>query len=82
MTEHSYSKAQILKAHTEYWKASSKISELRAKIYPARVKVRSLISNTEATVIEGSLYPDQVNTTKGHMGWLHLIKLTNQRQKP
>lgn len=58
-----------------YDRAAFNLIQRRNRDFPAGTKVLSRISNTQATVINGSLYPDQVNTDRGHMGWRSLEKL-------
>ena len=59
-------KTELQKLTAQYWKVAGELMIERDKLFPIGSKVRSKISGRTATVIEGSLYPDQVNTTMGH----------------
>lgn len=72
--------ADIMQLHAAYWKAESALAKSRNELFPVGSKVRSIMTNTEATIIEGSLYADQVNTTAGHMGWISLTDMIIKEQ--
>jgi hypothetical protein len=61
----------------EYAKASARLVCLRDDLYPEGSKV-SMFGRVEATIIRGSLYPDQVNTDKGHMGIRNIRLVPNK----
>lgn len=71
---------ELKKLERAYDKAASKLRTLRDEIYPIGTKGRCKISGFRAAVISGSLYPDQIRTTSGHMSWRHfeIIELPSE----
>jgi hypothetical protein len=59
-------KTELQKLLYQYEKAAHALCSERDKLFPIGSKVRSKWTDLTATVIAGSLYPDQVNTTMGH----------------
>lgn len=59
------------KAYDKLWrdydKASHAITKKRDELYPIGTMV--MFAGYTAVVTDGSLYPHQINTTMGHMGW-------------
>jgi hypothetical protein len=51
----------------DYDKAAHALTKMRDKLYPIGTEV--YFAGYRAEVIEGSLYPHQINTSMGHMGW-------------
>lgn len=56
-----------------YDKASHELATRRDIEFPAGAKVA--FAGMEAEVVTGSLYPDQIRTTMGHMAWRKAKKI-------
>jgi hypothetical protein len=57
------------KLHETYYKARDEMEIKREELCPVGCRVVYKLTGTVAEVTGGSLYPDQINTTKGHMAW-------------
>ncbi len=55
------------KLEYKYDKAAYKLRKLRDELYPVGLEGKCKILDIRVTVKDGSLYPDQINTTMGHM---------------
>ncbi len=75
MNEHIY------KLFRDYDRSESKLIQRRDIEFPVGTKVYSKLTDTSATVIGGSLYADQVNTTSGHMGWRNLERANDSNDE-
>lgn len=58
--------SNLQKLLIRYEKAAYDLCNERDRLFPVGAKVLSKFTGLRATVINGSLYPDQVNTTLGH----------------
>lgn len=63
------------KLFREYERAAWKLVEERNREFPIGTKVSCKILSMVVTVVSGSLYPDQINTTIGHMSWCTIEKV-------
>ena len=68
-------KREIAKMFAEYHRAQAKLIQKREELFPIGCRVRCKLTHLEATVIEGSLYAGQINTTSGHWGWVSLERI-------
>lgn len=64
----------LSKLFRAYDKAEYELVKRREEEFPAGTKVVFL--NIEAEVIDGSLYPHQINTKFGHMSWRNAKKIS------
>lgn len=64
-------KTPEIKAYDKLWrdydKAAHILCNMRDILFPDGTEVN--FAGYKARVIDGSLYPHQINTTMGHMGW-------------
>lgn len=65
----------IDKAFRAYDKAEHELIKLRDSEYPPGTMVKFGIMDWIVHVQAGSLYPDQVLTSSGHVSWRHLKKV-------
>jgi hypothetical protein len=70
-------KTDLSKLLAKYHRASAELAAERNKCFPAGARVRSKLTGLTATVITGSIYPDQVRTTIGHLN-PHFLELINE----
>lgn len=73
---------ELKKLFREHDKAAYALAKKRDELFPPGTHVRSKQSPSYMTtkVSSGSLYPDQVNTTFGHMSWRYLEKIETDSQ--
>lgn len=66
---------ELDKLHNAYNKAEYALIKKRDELFPVGTVVYSRLQpDLKATVQDGSLYADQVNTNIGHMSWWFLEK--------
>ena len=70
-------KTDLSKLSAKYHRASAELAAERNRVFPYGARVRSKLTGLTATVISGSLYPDQVNTTIGHLN-PHFLEIINE----
>lgn len=69
----------INKLFTTYDRAAWALQQRRDQEFPPGTLAKSsMMPGWRIQVKLGSLYPDQVFTNLGHMGWRHLEKITEQ----
>ena len=68
---------EIKKLHLQYQRAEGALTKKRDWLFPVGTQVISDNTGYYATVIGGSLYPDQINTTIGHIAWKNAKVVTN-----
>lgn len=65
---------EIYRLHRAYWKAEAALIAKRNELYPEGTKVIEPHTGAVVTVKSGSLYADQIYTTRCHMAWCNLKK--------
>lgn len=66
---------ELRKLRANYNRAAGSLANARDAAFPPGCRVRSKLLDMEAIVREGSLYPDQVFTTLGHMSFTSLERI-------